>query len=130
MRGGKLNLVNGVWPMKPIMTIEFKGSTGEHEFAEEGVAVHTLEELFAFVAPGGKCETIPDEVDEIQFVFLPLKHPNTGNPIADRPATLELGMIYLTGPLAEVGQVIEMLIDKAGRGELSEVFLRVTGMNL
>lgn len=110
------------------MKIEFKGKTSGHDFAEEGVAVHNLEELFAFVAPGGGCEDIPDEVDEIQIVFLPPEHPNTQNPIADRPATLELGMIYLTGPLAGIGQVIEMLVDKAGRGELSGVFLQVTAM--
>ena len=61
-------------------------------------------------------------------MFLPPEHPNTRNPIADRLATLELGMIYLTGPLAEIGQVIELLIDRAGRGELSEVFLQVTAM--
>lgn len=114
--------------MKPIMSIEFKGTAGAHNFAEESVALHSLEELFAFVAPGGGCEAIPNEVDEIQIVFLPPEHPNTRNPIADRLATLELGMIYLTGPLAEIGQVIELLIDRAGRGELSEVFLQVTAM--
>jgi len=116
--------------MKPIMTIEFKGKTSGHDFAEESIAVHSLEELFAFVAPGGGCETIPDEVDEIQIVILPEAHPNTQNPIADRPATLELGLIYLTGPLVVIGQVIEMLIDRAGRGELSDVFLQVTAINL
>jgi len=115
--------------MKPIITIEFKGKASKHDFAEESVAIHSPEELFAFVAPGGGCEAIPNEVDEIQIVFLPLAHRNTGNPIADRPATLELGMVYLTGPLAEIGQAVDMLIDKAGRGELSEIFLQVTGIN-
>jgi hypothetical protein len=115
--------------MKPVITIEFKGKASDHDFSEEGVSIHSPEELFAFVAPGGGCETIPDEVDEIQIVFLPPEHPNARNPIADRPATLELGMVYLTGPLAEIGQTIEMLIDKAGRGELSDSFLQVTGIN-
>lgn len=115
--------------MKPIIKIEFKASASEHDFSEESVSIHSPEELFTFIAPGGGCESIPDEVDEIQIVFLPPAHPNTRNPIADRPATLELGMLYLTGPLAEVGQAIEMLVDKAGRGELSESFLQVTGIN-
>lgn len=114
--------------MKPIIKIEFKGKTSEHDFAEESVAIHSPEELFAFVAPGGGCEAIPNEVDEIQIVFLPPEHHNASNPIADRPATLELGMVYLTGPLAEIGQAIEMLLDRAGRGELSEIFLQVTGI--
>ena len=118
----------GIKTMKPMIKIEFKGNASEHDFSEESVAIHSPEELFAFIAPGGGCESIPDEVDEIQIVFLSPTHPNTSNPIADRPATLELGMIFLTGPLAEVGQTIEMLIDKAGRGELSDSFLQVTGM--
>lgn len=115
--------------MRPIIKIEFKGKASNHDFNEESIAIHSPEELFAFVAPGGGCEAIPNEVDEIQIVFLPQEHPNIHNPIADRPATLELGMVYLTGPLADVGQAIELIIDKAGRGELSDVFMRVTGIN-
>jgi hypothetical protein len=115
--------------MKPIITIEFKAKTEHFDFAEESVSIHSPEELFAFVAPGGGCESIPNEVDEIQIIFMPPTHPNARNPIADRPATLELGMLYLTGPLAEVGQAIEMLIDRAGRGELSASFMQVTGIN-
>lgn len=114
--------------MEPIIQIEFKARASEHDFAEESVSIHRPEELFAFVAPGGGCEAIPNEVDEIQVIFLPAPHPNTANPIADRPATLELGMVYLTGPLAEIGQAIEALIDKAGRGDLSERFLQVAGI--
>lgn len=114
--------------MKPIMTIEFKARSAGVEFEEEGVAIHSPEELLAFVAPGGGCEAIPDEVDEIQFMFTSPTHPNTKNPIADAPVTLELGMVFMTGPLSEIGQAIEMLIDKAGRGELSESFLKVTGL--
>ena len=116
--------------MKPIIKIEFKANASEHDFNEESVAIHSPEEFMAFVAPGGGCESIPNEVDEIQIVLLSPAHPNTNNPIADSPATLELGMIFLTGPLAEVGQTIEMLIDKAGRGELSDSFLQVTGMKV
>ena len=76
------------------------------------------------MSPGGGCERIPDEVEEIQVVFLPPEHPNKENPIADKVATLELGMVFFTGPLAEVVQTAEMILDKSGRGELSESFLR------
>ncbi len=41
--------------------------------------------------------------------------------------TLELGMVFLTGPLAEILKTTEDIIDKAGRGELSESFLTVIG---
>jgi hypothetical protein len=114
--------------MKPIIQIEFKARASEHNFSEESVSIHNPEELFAYIAPGGGCETIPDEVDEIQIVFLPPPNLNAANPIADRPATLELGMVYLTGPLSEIGQTIEAMINKAGRGELSNSFLQVTGI--
>ncbi|MBT8439782.1 MAG: hypothetical protein KJO91_08650, partial [Gammaproteobacteria bacterium] len=89
------------------------------------VSFHTPEELFAFVAAGGGCDSIPDEVEEIQMVFLQPDHANTKNPIADKRVTLELGMVFITGPLSEIVQTAEQLIDKAGRGELSESFLRV-----
>ena len=83
------------------------------------------EELFAYVAPGGGCESIPNEVSEIRMIFLPPQHPNTQNPIADKSATLQIGMVFFTGPLSEIAQTIEEIIDKAGRGELSEAFLNV-----
>lgn len=114
--------------MKPIITIEFSAKADGISFKEESLAIQNPEELFAFVAPGGGCETIPDEVDEIQIVFLAPEHPNTQNPIADKPVTLQLGMVFMTGPLSEIGQAIEMLIDRAGRGELSDSFLKVTGI--
>ena len=91
--------------------------------------MHNPEELFAFVSPGGGCESIPTEVDEIRMVFLPPEHPNTGNPVADLPATLQLGMIFFNGPLSEISQTVEQLIDHAGRGELSETFQKVIGIN-
>ena len=100
------------------------------DFQEETVAFNTPEEMFAFVAPGGDCERIPDEVDEIQIVFLPPAHPNTKNPTADIHATLEVGMVFFTGPLSEISQTIEQLIDKAGRGELSDSFLNVIGVKV
>ena len=110
--------------MKPILTVEFSAKAGGIDFKEESVPIHSPDELFGFVAPGGGCERIPDEVDEIQMVFLPPEHPNTKNAIADIPATLELGMVFLSGPLSEIVQTTEQMIDKAGRGELSESFLR------
>lgn len=115
--------------MQSIMTVEFTARTGDQEFKEENVTFHNPEELFAFVAPDGGCDAIPNEVSEIQMVFLPPEHPNTSNPVADKRVTLELGMVFLTGPLAAIVQTAEQLIDKAGRGELSESFLRVIGLN-
>ena len=55
--------------MRPILTVEFSAKNGDIEFKEESVPIHSPDELFDFVAPGGGCERIPDEVDEIQFVF-------------------------------------------------------------
>jgi hypothetical protein len=116
--------------VKPVITVEFSAQAGGREFKEESVAFHTPEELFEFIAPGGGCDAIPDEVEEIQMVFLLPAHPNTSNPIADKSVTLELGMVFLTGPLAEIVQTAQMIIDRAGRGELSESFLRVINVKL
>jgi hypothetical protein len=112
--------------MKPI-TIEFSLKAGGRDFKEDTVALQTPEELFEYVAPGGGCESMPDDIDEIQMVFLPPEHPNQKNPIADIRVTLQLGMVFLTGPLAEILQTTEEIIDKAGRGELSDSFLTVIG---
>ena len=116
--------------MNPVITVEFTAKAGEQEFKEESVSFHNPEELFAFVAPGGGCETIPDEVSEIQMVFLQPQHPNRQNPVADKRVTLELGMVFLTGPLFEIVQTAEQIIDKAGRGELSDSFLKVINLSL
>lgn len=113
----------------PIITVEFNAKAGDITFQEESVPIHSPEELFAFVAPGGGCERIPDEVDEIQMIFLEPEHPNKQNPIADKRATLELGMVFITGPLSEIMQTIEQLLDKAGRNELSASFLKVIDIN-
>ena len=114
--------------MTPI-TIEFNLATGDGNFKEDTVALHTPEELFEYVAPGGGCESMPDDVDEIQLVFLSPEHPNQQNPVSDLRGTLQLGMVFLTGPLAEILQTTEEIIDKAGRGELSKAFLTVIGAN-
>ena len=116
--------------MNPIISVEFSAKAGDQEFKEESVSFHNPEELFSFVASGGGCDSIPDEVDEIQMVFLQPANPNKQNPIADKRVTLELGMVFLTGPLSEIVQTAEQLIDKAGRGELSDSFLRVIHVKL
>lgn len=113
--------------MKADFKVEFTAKAGDVEFKEESVTFHSPEELFTFVAPGGGCETIPDEVGEIQMVFTPPPHPNVQNPIADVPVTLELGMVFFTGPLSEIAQTAMEILDKAGRGELSNAFLKVLG---
>ena len=115
--------------MHPIITVEFTAGNGDESFKEESVPLHSPEELLAFVAPGGGCESIPDEVVEIKMVFLPPAHRNQQNPIADLNSNLQIGMVFLTGPLAEIVQAAEMILDKAGRGELSDAFCKVIGAN-
>lgn len=111
--------------MQPVISVEFSVKSGDQEFKEESVSLGNTEELFKFIAPGGQCELIPDEVNEIQMIFLQPAHPNKQNPIADKRVTLELGMVFITGPLAEIVQTSERLIDQAGRAEISESFLKV-----
>jgi hypothetical protein len=43
--------------------------------------------------------------------------------------TLQLGMVFFSGPLSEVARTVQELLDKAGRRELSESFLLVIGLN-
>ncbi len=112
--------------MTPI-TIEFSLKTADRDFKEDTVALRTIEELFEYVAPGGGCESMPDDIDEIQLVFLSPEHRNQQNPIADLRVTMQLGMVFLTGPLAEILQASQEIIDRAGRGELSGAFLTVIG---
>ena len=114
--------------MRPILTVEFHAKDGDVEFEEESVTLHSPEELFKFVAPGGGCEMIPDEVGEIRMVFLPPEHPNVQNPIADLPVTLQIGMVVFYGPLSEITNTAEQILDRAGRGELSSSFLTVIGV--
>ncbi|MDH5766158.1 MAG: hypothetical protein OEZ38_09090 [Gammaproteobacteria bacterium] len=116
--------------MIPIITVEFVAKAGDQEFKEESVSFHDPQELFSFIAPGGGCEAIPDTVAEIQMVFLQPQHENKQNPIADKRVTLELGMVFLTGPLSEIVQTTEQIIDKAGRGELSDSFLKAINVSL
>lgn len=113
--------------MKPIITVEFTANTGDESFKEESVPLHSPEELLSFVAPGGGCETIPDDVVEIKMVFLPPGHRNQQNSVADLNGNLQLGMVFFSGPLAEIIQAAQMIVDKAGRGELSDAFKKVIG---
>ena len=114
--------------MKPILTVEFSAKNGDEEIREESIPLHNPEELFEFVSPGGGCENVPDDVCEIRMVFLPPEHPNTQNPVADIPVTLQLGAILFNGPLSEVSSTAEQIIDRAGRGELSDAFMKVAGI--
>ena len=111
--------------MEPMINVEYRTKSGEIIFNEESVSFHDPEELFLFVAPGGGCDRIPNEVHKIHMNFLPPRHPNIQNTLADKMVTLELGMVFFTGPLAEITQIADQLLDKAGRGELSNSFLNV-----
>ena len=114
--------------MEPVLTVEFTARAGGEAFEEESVHLHDIDEFLEYVAPGGGCEQIPSDVSEIRMVFLKPPHPNAQNPAADQVATLQLGMVYFTGPLAELGQLIGLLLDKSGREELSRSFMAITGM--
>jgi hypothetical protein len=110
--------------MMPI-TVEFNVTKGGETFREDSVTLRNAEELFDYVAPGGDCEKMSSDVGEIQMIFLPPQHANTLNPIADQRVTLQLGMVLMTGPLAEIIKVSQTILDKVGRNELSESFLKV-----
>lgn len=113
--------------MNPVFSVEFTVRASDGEFKEESIAIHSPEELFTYIAPGGGCEQIPSEVGEINILFLKPPHANRSNPIADLGVTLQLGMVFLTGPLAEIVQIAQEILDKAGRGELAPSFLTVIG---
>jgi len=113
--------------MKPEITVAFRVKSGNYEFTEESVTLESSAELFDFVAPGGGCENIPTDVEQIRMVFLPPEHKNVDNPIADIPVMLQMHSVVFTGALAEISHTVEQIIDKAGRGELSESFVRVIG---
>ena len=63
----------------------------------------------------------------MHIAFLNPQQANERNPIADLVTTLQLGMVFITGPLAEIVQTAQEILDKAGRGELSGDFLTVIG---
>ncbi len=112
--------------MIPI-TIEFNVKKGEQYFMEDSVTFSTAEALFEYIGPGGGCENMPSDLGEIQMIFLSSEHPNTMNPIADKRVTLQLGIVFLTGPLSTIVQISLEILDKAGRTELSNAFLSAIG---
>ena len=108
--------------MKPI-TIEFTVKTGDDTFREDSVTFATPEEMFDYIAPGGGCEDMPSDLGEIRMIFLPPEHANTANPVADKRATLQMGIVLITAPLSTIVQISEEIIDKVGRAEISADFL-------
>ena len=110
-------------------TIEFIVKNGNKSFKEDSATFPTSEELFEYISPGGGCENMPSDLGEIQMIFLPPKHPNITNPIADKRATLQLGIVLITAPLSTIVQISQEIIDKMGRGEISEAFLAAVHMN-
>ena len=108
--------------MKPI-TIEFLVKDGDHSFREDSVTFASPEEMFDFIAPGGGCEKMPSDLGEIRLIFLPPEHANITNPVADKRATLQMGIVLITAPLSTIVQITQELLDKVGRGEVSEGFL-------
>ncbi len=110
------------------ITIEFSVNDGENILKEDSVSLASPAELFDYIAPGGGCEKMPSDLSEIQLILQSPKNPNVANPLADKRVTLQLGLVLITGPLAEIVQISESLIDKMGRGELSEAFLAATGV--
>ena len=110
------------------ITIEFSVNDGEQSLKQDSVSLASPAELFDYIAPGGGCEKMPSDLSEIQLILQPPENPNVINPLADRRVTLQLGLVLITGPLAEIVQISESLIDKMGRGELSEAFLAAAGV--
>jgi hypothetical protein len=113
--------------MDPIMTVEFQARGENTECMEECVPLHSPEELMAYIAPGGGCESIPDGVNEIQMVFLPGQHRDSSVHIADTTTSLQIGIVIISGPLSEVAETANMLLDRAGRNEISSAFLSAIG---
>lgn len=111
--------------MNTNISVEFVAKAGGQQFEEESVSFKSPEELFRYVAPGGGCDKIPDEVDEIQMLFMSPQHRNIKNPLADQRVTLQMGMVFFTGPLSVIVQIAQQLLDRAERGELSNSFLTV-----
>ena len=111
------------------ITIEFIVKIGDKSCKEDSVTFATPEEMFEYISPGGGCENMPSDLGEIRMIFLPPKHPNITNPIADKRATLQLGIVLITAPLSTIVHIAQEIIDKMGRGEISEAFLAVIHAN-
>jgi len=111
------------------INIEFIVKNGDRSLKEDSVTFASAEELFEYISPGGGCESMPSDLDEIRMIFLPPQHPNITNPIADERVTLQMGIILITAPLATIVQISQEIIDKVGRAELSEAFLAAAHAN-
>ncbi len=114
--------------MTPI-TIEFTVKDGDDSFREDSVTFANPEEMFDFIAPGGGCENMPSDLGEIRMIFLQPEHANITNPVADKRATLQMGIVLITAPLSGIVQIAGEIIDKVGRGEISEGFLAAIHAN-
>ena len=114
--------------MTPI-TIEFTVKNGDDSFREDSVTFANPEEMFDYIAPGGGCEDMPSDLGEIRMIFLPPQHANTANPVADKRATLQMGIVLITAPLSTIVQISQDIIDKVGRAEISEDFLAAIHAN-
>ena len=114
--------------MKPI-TIEFTVKNDDETFREDSVTFATPEEMFDYISPGGGCEDMPDDLGEIRMIFLPPEHANTANPVADKRATLQMGIVLITAPLSTLVQISAEIVDKVGRGEISAGFLAAIHAN-
>ncbi len=114
--------------MKPI-TIEFTVKAGDDSFKEDSVTFVTPEDMFAFIAPGGGCQDMPSDLGEIRMIFLPPEHPNVANPVADKRATLQMGIVLITASLSTIVQISQEIIDKVGRAEISADFLAAIHAN-
>ncbi len=108
--------------MKPI-TIEFTVKTGDDSFKEDSVTFASPEEMFAFISPGGGCEDMPSDLGEIRMIFVPPRQADSANPVADKRATLQMGIVLITASLSTLVQITGELIDRAGRAEISAGFL-------
>ncbi len=43
------------------------------------------------------------------------------------PVTLEMGIVFFTGPLTDIVQITQQLLGRASRDELSHAFLKIIG---
>lgn len=111
------------------ITIEFAVKDGDRTIKQDSVSLESPAQLFEFIAPGGDCEKMPSDLSEIQFILQSPEHPNVINPLADKRVTLQLGLVLITGSLSEILLVSQELVDKMGRGELSEAFLAAACVN-
>lgn len=114
--------------MNPIIAVEFSARSSDDELIqEESVTLHSVEEFLAFIAPGGGCEAIPDEVAEIKIVFLPTAHHKKLNSIAQLNGSLQIGMVFINGPLTDIVHATQLILEKAVSDELSDSFCKVIG---